>query len=90
MTTGIAEGAHIKVNSSFHTLTGQHSFSTKGGVGGLPKFLDEFGKTCDEVSSVFMESFDVFFVFVCRVDDGSLGEIVQVGAVGFIALTGYN
>ena len=88
MTTGRADGAHIKVNSSFHTLTHQHWLAP--GKGGVPEFLDEFGKTGDEVRAVFVESFDVFFVFVCRIDDGYFGEVVHVWTMRFIALSRRN
>jgi len=88
MTAGRADGAHINVNSSFHTLTHQ-LFVTKRGER-LPEFLDEFWETGDEVCAVLMKSFDVFFVLVCRIDNGDFGEVVHVGAVGLIALTGHN
>jgi hypothetical protein len=37
-----------------------------------------------------VQSFDVFFVFVCRIDDGYFGEAVHVWTVRFIALSRRN
>jgi hypothetical protein len=88
---GIADGAHINDNSSFHTLLRDQLPPPQRRVGrDVPEFLDKFRETGHEISPVLMQFFAVLFVLVGGIDDGDFGEVVHVGAVGLIGLAGAN
>jgi hypothetical protein len=43
----------------------------------VPEFLDEFGKTSEDIGSIFMEPLGVFFVFIGWVDDWDFTKFVH-------------